>query len=391
MRIYELKEKDDAELLTEIKGTLSAFPILREIYDEDFYLDLLKKKFCNDNYLLWLLASRTDYSRITWESISKCLNLLKEAESISHFRDKLRLTDERFFHCYQTELELAGYYKERGNDIELEPQISETNKNPDFKIKNEDIQIYFEIGNLFTDKLIEMQRLDSHLYGMFGKIEELFVFSISYQPNVLKIRHLKHLDGFLRKIFAELDKKEKIFPFTCVFPNQKYPLAEVKIWGRPNKLKYGYLASVMSGAFGLPRGGINFRRKISKKISQLPKNASNVMVIELGHIYYDEEDLIDSLFGDESFVVNKEDFSAHAVRGREKIFSANKNTRLSAVLYYRKKFGKSGFHVWKTVFHNPFASNPIIPDFFEDNNVKQFVPIKDEKGCHMEWLKNESN
>ena len=194
----------------------------------------------------------------------------------------------------------------------------------------------------------------------------------------------------MRKIFAELDKKEKIdFPLTLFFPNQTNSLAEVKIWKRPNKLKYGYLAGVTSGAFGIPRGGINFRRKISKKVSQLPKNTSNVMVIELGHVYYDEEDLIDSLFGDECFVVNKEDFSARAVRGREKLFDAKKNTRLSAVLYYKKKFGESGFKVWKSVFHNPFASNPITPVFFEDNNVKQFVPTKTEKGCSMRWLKKE--
>ena len=48
------------------------------------------------------------------------MNLLKDSDSIAHFKDKLRYTNERFFHCYQTELELAGYYKEMGYEVELD-------------------------------------------------------------------------------------------------------------------------------------------------------------------------------------------------------------------------------------------------------------------------------
>jgi hypothetical protein len=389
MRIFEMNEKEDDELLTEINVTLSNFPILMEIYDEDFCLNLIKKKTDCNNYLLWLLASRTDYAKTTWESISKCLELLKDADSISHFRDKLRHMKEMVFHSYQTELELAGYYKEKGYDVELEPQISGTNKNPDFKVENENIQIFFEIGNLFTDRLIQMQRLEDQLHERFHKIEDLFVFSIYYQSPPLRIRHLKPLGVFLRKKFAELDKKDNIeFPLTSFFPNQINHLAEVKIWEK-SKREYGYLRSFMSTVPQLHSGGKNFRRKISKKISQLPKNASNVMVIELGHIHYSEEDLIDSLFGDERVVISKEDFSAKVVRGKEKIFTAKKNTRLSAVLYYKKKFVESGFQVWKSVLYNPFASNPISPSFFEDKNVRQLVLIEDKKGRRMEWLKKE--
>ncbi len=389
MQIFEMNEKDDDELLAEINVTLSNFPMLTEIYDEDFCLNLIKKKIDCTNYLLWLLASRTDYAKITWESISKYLKLLEEPDSISHFRDKLRNMKEMVFHSYQTELELAGYYRERGYDVELEPQILETNKNPDFKIESENTRIFFEIGNLFTDTLIQIQKLDDQLHERFHRIEYPFIFSIFYQSPPLRISLLKSLAVFLRRKFAELNKKDNIdFPLTLFFPNQTNHFVKVKIWEKSKK-GYGYLRSFMLNVPHLHSGGEHFRRKISKKISQLPKNESNVMVLELGHPHYSEEDLINSLFGDERVIINKEDFSARVVRGKEKIFTAKKNTRLSAVLYYKKKFRKESFHLWKSVFHNPFASNPISPHFFEDKNVRQLVPIENEKGCHMEGLKKD--
>lgn len=387
--IYDLKEKDDEELLSEIVVTLSNFPILKEIYDEGFCLNLVKKRFHYDNYLLWLLVSRSPFATLTWESINRCLNLLKDADSIPHFRDKLRHKNNIVFHSYQTELELAGYYKERSYEVELEPPISKTNKNPDFRVEKDEIRVFFEVGNLFIEELIEMEKLDTQIHGRFGNIKEHFVFSISYKPLVLKMKHLKPLQTFLQKKLVELDKgEEPSFPLSLFFPDKKNTLAEVKVWRRPKKLKHGYLAGLLSGAFGLPHGGINIRRKISKKISQLPKGEANVIVVELGHLLYNEEDVLDALFGDEGLVVNKEDFSTHVVRGKERIFDAKKNTRLSAVLYYKKKYREPNFQVWRTVFHNPYASNPISPDFFRDENVKQLVLINEKEVYHMRWMDN---
>lgn len=387
MRIDEMKEKDDDELLARIKATLSSFPILKEIYDEEFCLNLIRKKENNDNYLLWLLVSGTDYSKITWETISKFLMLLVDADSIPHFRDKLGHRKETIFHSFQTELELAGYYKERGYDVELEPKIPDTDQNPDFKIEKDKTRVFFEVGNLFIQELIEMENVDSQIHDRFNKIEEPFRFGFAYNPFVLKTEHLKPLQVFLKKKFAELEKsKELSFPLSFHFPDEKDSLVEVKVFGREEK--NGRFSGIVS-TFGLPRGSNNFRMKISKKISQLPKGEKNVIVVELGHPYYDEEDCLDALFGDKIIVVNMKDGSTQDTRGKEKLFRAEKNTRLSAVINYKKIFRYSNFHVWKTVIHNPYAFNPINPDFFEDDNVTQFVPIKTEKGVHMEWLKKE--
>ena len=131
--IFDLKEMDDEQLFSNIKTTLSTFPTLNTIYDQDFLVDLVKRRFHYDNYLLWMLVSGHSFAMLTWEAVSKYLNLLKDADAVSHFRDKLRHKGKRVFQSYLTELEMAGYYKEKGYDIELEPKISGSGKNPDFK------------------------------------------------------------------------------------------------------------------------------------------------------------------------------------------------------------------------------------------------------------------
>ena len=385
--IFDLKEMKDEQLLSNMEATLSTFPTLKAFYDQDFLAELVKKRFHYDNYLLWMLVSGHSFAMLTWKAVSKYLNLLKDADAISHFRDKLRHQGRRVFQSYLTELEMAGYCKERGYEIELEPQISGSKKNPDFKAERDDFRVFFEVKNLFMDELIQMDDLDVQIHGRFGKIKERFVFGISYKPSVLQIRHLKNLQTFISKNLVELDKCQEIhFPFSLFFPDEKNPLAEVKIWGRPKRLDHGYLAGLVTGAFGLPQGSKNIRRKISKKISQLPKGEANVIVIELGHLFYNEVDILDALFGDEHLRVNKKDFSTHVVREKERIFDAKKNTRLSAVIYYKKRFQNQSFLVSKTIFHNPFATRHIHPDFFADKDVKQLVPIEEKDVYRMEWI-----
>jgi len=333
--IFDLKEMDYEELRSKIQITLSTFPILKSLYEKDFLDDLVEKRFHYHNHLLWLLVSGHPFAIVTWETISKYLNLLKDSDALSHFSEKLRHLSERVFQSYVTELEMAGYYREKGYKIELEPPISRSGKNPDFKAEWNEHRVFFEVKNLFIDELIRMDDVDSQVHGRFGKIDSRFVFGFSYRPLALQMKHLKPLQTFVEERFAELEKREEIsLPLSFFFPDKKDPIVEVKVWGRPRKLDHGYLAGTVVGAFGLPGGSKNIRRKISKKISQLPKEEANVIVVELGHSFYDELDIQDALFGDEGIRVNLKDFSTRVVRGSDRIFDSRKNTRLSAVIYY---------------------------------------------------------
>jgi len=391
--IFDLKQIDDETLLRETETRLSSFSTLRTLFDHEFIQNLVRRKHYFDNYLLWLLYSDSKYAILTLEGINKYLNLLRDSNALYHFREKLRHTSRRVFESYLTELEMAGYYKEKGYNIELEPKIPETKKNPDFKAEHDNLRVFFEVKNLFIEELLQMEKLDNQIQGLFDRMEEHYILGISYKLGVLRIKHLKALHNFVKRNLEELDRKDEAnFPISVFFPEEKNALAEVKIFGRPKKLNYGYFAGIGPTAFGLPRGGINFRRKISGKISQLPRAEANVIVVEFGHLFYDEDDLLDALLGDLHLVVrthvSKKDFSTRVVRTKDRIFAPRKNTRLSAVIHYKKKFINQAFLIKKTVIHNPFAVKRIKPSFFADKGVEQLVPIKKGDFYHFERIRN---
>jgi len=385
--IFDLKEMSDEELFSSVEHTLKTYPLLKEIYDHEFVTDLVKKKFFSENYLLWLLGSKNDYAMLTWNSIVKNLELLKECYGVLHFKEKLRSKRKAIFEGYMTELEFAGHYKERGYQIELEPRILKTHRGPDFRIEENGLQIFFEIGNLFVEEVLKMGVLENQIQECLAKIDAPFIIGINYDPVRFRARHLKILKGFINNKLHQLDEYEKIpFPLSFFFPNEKETLAEVVVWGQPKKTKYGYLGSISTkDAFQIPDGK-RIRRKISKKISQLPRGHANILVIEFGHLFYNQTDIEDALFGEQVFRVHTKDVSGEWVRTGDKIFDFHKNTRLSALIYFRRKFQGDQFSRTTRVYHNPFASKPINKEFFSEPETKQLVPIKEENVYRMEWV-----
>jgi len=67
-------------------------------------------------------------------------------------------------------------------------------------------------------------------------------------------------------------------------------------------------------------------------------------------------------------------------RWKDRIFDRNKNTRLSAVIYYKRRLQASGYAKKKIVYHNPYAKTRLPTEVFKGENVIQFMPIKLENG-----------
>ena len=181
-----------------------------------------------------------------------------------------------------------------------------------------------------------MDKIATHIQGAVGKKEEKYVFNIYYTPK-LKINDISSLKNFVIDKLKTIPSGQKL-PIKFAFPSDKHVLAEIEIFGKPNKLPYGYLGAFMpSEAFTIPSGK-EIRRKISKKIAQLPRNKACVIVIE-GQIFVKEDGVLDALYGDENVIINLQDNSAHTVRAHNGTFSPKINTRLSAVIFFRKKMG----------------------------------------------------
>jgi hypothetical protein len=385
MNIFELKQIDEAALLELVRETCNNFPNLKQVYDDDFLKNLVTRRFCFDNYLLWLLASREQYAIATLTEISKFIDLLKEGDFGIHFKDKLRSTNEPVFNSYLIELEFAAYYKEKGYYVQLEPKISDSGKNPEFKITSENFEVYFEAKSIFWEEMMTMSRIETTIQDALGRTKEKYVFLIYYTPK-FKSGDTSSLRRFVIEKLKEIPNNRKL-PIELLFQNETDLLAKIEVVSKPKKLPYGYLGGFMrTEAFSIP-GGREIRRKISQKIPQLPKDEAGVLVIAPGQIFVHEEDVLNALYGDENAVINLEDDSARFIRIRNGTFSPGINTRLSAVIFFKKKWdeGNKRFTRDRVVFHNPFAKKKLTADFFKDTNVKQFVPILDDNSIRMVW------
>jgi len=388
LNIFDLKSADEETLFELVWQTIKTFPILKEIYDEAFIQSLIKNRFYFNNYLLWLLSSKEPYTVSSWTEITRCLWILHECDVVTHFKDKLRSTDEHIFKSYQTELDYASYYKERGFNVELEPSLPNSGKNPEFVIASDELKVYFEAKNIFWEEMMKERALTTQIQGTLGKIDELYVFSIFFSPE-LSIGDI----GSLRKLFFDSLKQlgaNQPFPVKIHYRPAGKVLAEIVVHGRPNKLSYGYLGGIQrSEAFALPNSEW-IRRKISKKVPQLPETEADVIVIEPGDFGISKDSMVDALYGDEEVVFTKNsstnDFSAKAHRKRNGFYQPNKNTRISAIIFSDKKFRENAAVIrWKSVFHNPFAKKPLDRSLFDDKNVEQFMPIENGDSVKMTW------
>ena len=114
LNIFDLKKIDGNFLLGLIHQTVEEFPILKQIYTEEFLQEIVKDRYHFNNYLLWLLSSKEPYTKATWNEISKSLLLLVDSNGLVHFKHKLRSNPQLFFQSYQIELDYAAYYKGLG-------------------------------------------------------------------------------------------------------------------------------------------------------------------------------------------------------------------------------------------------------------------------------------
>lgn len=373
-----MKALSDDQLFALVEQKIGKFPILKKIYDKNTLDTIIKKRSNYDNYLLWLLASEETYALETWKEISKSLELLKDCNSIGHFKEKLKSTSKITLNNYLLELEFASFYKEKGFAIELEPKISTNGKNPDFKVITSDYDIFFEAKNLSDEEIKSLNNFNKQLMGVLGRVKEKLVFSINRDIDI-SVGEIPKIKRFVLQKLRENENLDS-FPVKYYFPNGKQKKVELVIEGRPNGLQFGYLKMIGSSEAFEISNREKILGKIASKVSQLPKDGHNVIVVQRSDLFTNENRIMDALFGAETRFYSDR-------RIGDRVFSSNKNTRISAVIYFERQWVEEHFVKQKRVYHNPYANNPIPIEFFKDANVKQFA-ITDKTSTYMtmSWL-----
>jgi len=378
--IFKQKQIPSHGLSRLVYETLDNFPILREVYDDEFVTQLALKNH-GKNYLLWLLAAKNEYTFNQWSQIAESLELLREYGGIEAFRYKLRSPTEIEFSNYFVELHFAAYFKKRGYEITLEPTINEAGNNCDFMLEYNGSKIYFEAKNLHYGVIIEQEKFDYELHSDLRITEINLVYSVRRMANVTASDY----QGFKRFVEQELraNKDAEQLPITIQYENDESEvIAELTIHGHPESLDHGFLGAVADLKASLWEDREKIMSAVSSKTRQLVQGERNVVIVNSNDIMTDYISIQDALFGEDGYKIIRETGELIPIRTGDRIFTHHKNTRISAVLFSELK-RNDGF----IVFHNPYAEKPIPVEFFEAENVKQFAITKHtDKEMILDWI-----
>lgn len=363
----EIRKANEEELVTLAKKRVESFPLLREIFDEDFLCYLAKQKKDYDNELLpWLVLTNSyDYSIATTflEEMEQNIALLEPICGLDFLKEKLRQWKTNALESTTTELEFATEYLKRDYEVELEPVLPNGRK-ADFLATKNRMKIYFEVKTIYQETTIEEQYTINEFLERFDRIEQPYHLNISIERGLKRTEVFgatKRLEKELRKI-----KDSEIPKSIALIEGGQRILEANVIFKNANGEKGGIGGFVFGG--GIKDSWKDVRRKIALGISQLHPRHAGVIIVRPHGLETSEFDIENAVLGDLGVAFT---CPAQPIRTRNGIFKPNINKRLSAVLFYKKKISGTKFFRKKVVYHNPFASIELPSSVFNGMNCIQ--------------------
>jgi hypothetical protein len=367
---HEIRKADANELLWAAKQRLEEFPVLKEIYNDDFLITLIRNKNNRDNILLfWLVNNNPTDSLIApkfMQGIENDVRLFRLDSNFSLLKRKLRQWKTIPFESAVTELEFAAEYCKKRYETEFEPLLP-NNKKGDFCVNKDGLKIYFEVKMIFSKTSLQEDAIITDLSDRCDGIEQPFVLSVDIKKD-FRLDQSAAFSKFLQKKLKEIDAISIDLPFSLVYPEIGNSAIKIDLVKRVPKGERGYIAGFIYGG-GIKSSWVDVRRKIAAGVSQLHPDYPGVIIVRPYGLNTLEYDMRNALYGDLSVRFNR--VRSQVIRSGDRIFGVNKNKRLSAVVYYKKRLQSSGYEKKMAVYHNPFALHKIARDVFEGENVTQ--------------------
>lgn len=363
----EIRRAKEEELLTLAKRRVEKFTILKRIYNDEFLSNLVQHKNDSDNLLLlWLVIDNTIDCPIAirlFQEIEENLKLLQYEERIQLFKTKLRQWDTIAFESAILELEFIVEYIKNGYQIKLEPLLP-NNRRGDFSISKNAIKIYFEAKSIYWKPSLKEQAITNEFSDRLFNMNEPFAVNINIKKNFQRnqiVKTVKHIQQKLK----EVEETSINLPFSFVCSEKGEPIVCIDVICRFPEGEKGIISRFGFGA-KIKKDWRNLRRKITSGIPQLHPNYPGVIIIKPHGPDTSHDDVQNAIFGDlKKFFVGE----PQLFRGRDCIFTKNKNKRLSAIVYYEKRLQDSGYTKKKFVYHNPHAKVKVSPEVFKGENV----------------------
>jgi len=375
--LSEITKASDEELFAKAKHRIESFPILKGIYDDKFLSMLVRNKNDYDNaLLLWLVTDDPNNESVAvclFQEIEQNLRLLQPEGSVQKFKPKLVQWNSIYFESGIAELDLVAEYKKKGYQIELEPILPNGGK-ADFCVGKGCLRIYFEVKCIFWRRSLEEEAMIDELHVRLGRMNEPFMISIDIKKS-LKRRQVAEVSKYIQKRLREADQAAIRLPFSFAYLENGEPIVVVDINLRLPIGERGFISGFTYGG-GIKGDWSDLRRKISSGVSQLHPDYPGVIVIQPHGLGTSQYDIQNALWGDLAWNPYRK---PEVFRWKDRIFAKNKNTRLSAVLYLQRRLQASGYTKKKIIYHNPYAKTRLSAEFFEGENVTQFIPTKLDK------------
>lgn len=364
--VFEIRKANESELLSTAKRRIEHFPILKDIYDDDFLTGLIQHKNNYENLLLSLLVIDNPFDTQIilnlFEGIEGNLGLFRSEGDSTILKKKLRQWNTISFESAITELEFAAEYIRKGYQIELEPALPNGRKG-DFSASKGTMKLYFEVKTICKEASIEDQAIINELEDRFSRMDEPFILSIDIKESC-KPRVTVEISGFIRQKLKEIRETHLDIPYSFSCPENNNPLVTVDVISQVPDNEKGHISGFVFGG-GIKGDWSDLRSKIASGVSQLHPDYPGVIIVEPYRLETTQYDIENALFGDLKINLFGE---LRPFRGGYRIFEKNRNNRLSAVIYYKKGLPKNE----KLVYHNRFATTKLSDDIFDGENVTQF-------------------
>jgi len=384
LNVDELALKSESELTERVNATLSRYKMLCQIYDSGAVLSIVRKHEDPDNYLLWLLASHGSSADNIVEAVDGSLVALERFGAVSKFASKLKQHETVKVKSVLPELFVPRGFAELGFDIQFEPSILGTMKNPDFKASRGTVEIFVEITNLLEAEIERMNKVRVALRRRLRSVPERYVFRLRV-PQDLEMSEVPQVVSFvrasLRSIGSGFSSGSKYY-FSRVRGEQVVLTVQVA-----SPRGYGHLGGMLSTRTSKLQPS-EIASKISKKTQQLPKDSKSMIVVCPTDPTMERDEIEDALYGTPipSFDTNTGDFVGTR-RDERRVFRESRNTRVSAVGFYTWSAFNKGMITSEMIYHNPFAARPIDPSLLARKGVEQFVPQPAANdSVEMKWL-----
>lgn len=294
---------------------------------------------------------------------------------------KSRLKTEEHFDSTLFEMFLYYQLKNDNFEIELHPDLKETNNKPDFLLTKKNKQIYLE-AKVDHNKSFEKSKRDKVEKVIKDVINRFSIgnYRLVLEDLTVKSSNSPSVKGFKKSIKEKIEKLDKTKEIqstnkksaSYVYEDNNLRI-KYKVFVVPTNYKDNRSIQIDAAAEAVwVNSGVSLRKSLSEKASRYGEmNAPFIIAINCLDLFIDQEEVEIGLFGDKKskvFLNNdsgelivKENY--HENNGFFSNTNPNKNNHVSAVLIYH--LGVRNLEdpaYWFKI--NPNAKYPLDPEIF---------------------------